>query len=64
MIKDKYFEINFKIDGPTFQFPESRENPQLLVLYLGKTCVENMKSTDGKVENMLMMKLLRIRAGP
>ena len=51
---EKYIDIKLKIDGPTFVFPESRENHHLIAVYLGKITAENMLSKDGKVENILI----------
>ena len=32
---DKFINIKFTMDGPTFHVPEMKENPQLLTFYLG-----------------------------
>ena len=32
---DKFINIKFTMDGPTFLVPELKENPQLFTFYLG-----------------------------
>ena len=33
--KEKFVDIKFKIEGPTFIIPEGRENPQVIAVSLG-----------------------------
>ena len=33
--KEKFVDIKFKIEGPTFIIPEGRENPQVIAISLG-----------------------------
>ena len=34
--KEKFVDLKFKMEGPTFIVPEGRENPQVLAFYLGE----------------------------
>ena len=34
--KEKFVDIKFKIEGPTFIIPEGRENPHVVAISLGK----------------------------
>ena len=34
--KEKFVDIKFKIEGPTFIIPEGRENPHVIAISLGK----------------------------
>ena len=34
--KEKFVDIKFKMEGPTFIIPEGRENPQVIAISLGK----------------------------
>ena len=52
--EEKYVNIKFFMEGPTFIIPESRENPQLIAVHLGKITAENLQTKDGKVENMMI----------
>ena len=50
----KLIDIKFKMEGPTIIVPESRENPKFLAIDLGKVTAENMLSSDGVDENLLI----------
>ena len=50
----KLIDIKFKMEGPTIIVPESRENPKFLAIDLGKVTAENMLSSDGVGENLLI----------
>ena len=52
--EEKYVNIKFTMEGPTFIVPESRENPQMIAVHLGKITAENLQTKDGKVENMMI----------
>ena len=54
MTEEKYADIKFRIEGPTFIIPESRENPQFLAVYLGKISAENMLTREGQVEDIMI----------
>ena len=54
MTEEKYADIKFRIEGPTFIIPESRENPQFLAVHLGKISAENMLTREGQVEDLMI----------
>ena len=54
LCEEKYVNIKFNMEGPTFIIPESRENPQMIAVHLGRITAENLQTKDGKVENMMI----------
>ena len=54
MTEEIYADIKFRIEGPTFIIPESRENPHFLAVHLGKISAENMMTREGLVEDLMV----------
>ena len=44
--KEKFVDIKFKIEGPTFIIPEGRENPQVIAISLGIMIIIMMHCTE------------------
>lgn len=52
--EEKKVDIKFKMEGPLFIVPESRENPKFLAIDMGKISADNMFGNDGHTENLLV----------
>ena len=51
---EKYADIKFRIEGPTFIIPESREAPHFLAVNMGQISAENMLTREGQVEDLMI----------